>query len=316
MKKLFSTLLLCLLFATGTFSQNNNLIVYSQDGYKFSLILNGVLQNPKPSTNVKVTGLNATNYQTKIILENKMPDVNANVYLMWGGNATSNTEYSYALTDVKGQLKLKLKSNEPIPMQAVADPQQATVVYTTMGAPGGNVSTTTTSSTVETSTNGPDGIVNVSINVPMDGSIHTNTNTNSNTTTTYSTTTTTTSGNGMNNTINNGNQNGYVLQGYSGVYGCPYPMGQADFESAKQSIAAKGFDESRLTIAKQIIGSNCMLCSQIKEVMKLMSFEESKLELAKFAWHHNLDKGNYYKLNDAFNFESSISDLNQYTQSH
>ena len=58
------------------------------------------------------------------------------------------------------------------------------------------------------------------------------------------------------------------------------------------------------------------LCKQIKELMELMSFEETKLELAKFAWHHNLDKGNYYQLNDAFGFESSIEELNKYTQSH
>ncbi|MGZ6539970.1 MAG: DUF4476 domain-containing protein, partial [Bacteroidia bacterium] len=72
----------------------------------------------------------------------------------------------------------------------------------------------------------------------------------------------------------------------------------------------------KLTIAKQIIGNNCLLCSQIKELMELMSFEQTKLDLAKFAWSHNLDKGNYYKLNDAFSFESSINELNQYTQSH
>jgi len=93
-------------------------------------------------------------------------------------------------------------------------------------------------------------------------------------------------------------------------------MTPQDFEQAKQSIASKSFDDSRLTIAKQIISSNCMLCSQIKELMKLMSFEENKLELAKFAWNHNLDKGNYYTLNDAFTFESSIDELNKYTQSH
>ena len=114
----------------------------------------------------------------------------------------------------------------------------------------------------------------------------------------------------------NNNNSTYVLQGYNGIYGCPAPMSGSDFQTAKNSIASKGFDESRLILAKQIIGSNCLLCKQIKELMELMSFEETKLELAKFAWHHNLDKGNYYQLNDAFGFESSIEELNKYTQSH
>lgn len=134
------------------------------------------------------------------------------------------------------------------------------------------------------------------------------------------TTTTTTSTNGG--VVTNGNMNTtgngqtYVLQGYNGVYGCPYPMSQSNFEQAKQSIKSKGFDESKLTIAKQIIGTNCLLCSQIKELMKLMSFEESKLDLAKFAWGYTLDRGNYYQLNDAFSFESSIEELDNYIKSH
>ena len=106
------------------------------------------------------------------------------------------------------------------------------------------------------------------------------------------------------------------MEGYNGVYGCPAPMSSSNFQTAKNSIASKGFDESRLILAKQIIGSNCLLCSQIKELMELMSFEQTKLDLAKFAWHHNLDKGNYFQLNDAFSFESSIEELNNYTQSH
>jgi hypothetical protein len=110
--------------------------------------------------------------------------------------------------------------------------------------------------------------------------------------------------------------NTYVLQGYNGVYGCPYPMSVGDFESAKASVKSKSFDDSKLTLAKQIIGSNCMLCSQIKELMLLITFEATRLDLAKFAWHYNLDKGNYYKLNDAFTFESSIDELNKYTQTH
>lgn len=319
MKKIISTLLISFVLIQSANSQNNNLVVYSQDGYKFSLILNGVLQNEKPGTNVKITGLNAQNYQAKVIFENKMPDLNGNVYLMWGGNQTSNTEYSYSIAEVRGKMKLKMNSTEPTPIQVnvASEPQQTTVVYEKV-APEVNVENTTT--TLETNTMGMPGVnIGITINTP-DGNVQTGT-VGMNATNTHITTTTTKStvgiknNNNKNNNVNN-NQNGFVLQGYSGVYGCPYPMGDSDFQSSKQSISSKGFDESRLTIAKQIIGSNCMLCSQIKEIMKLMSFEATKLDLAKFAWHHNLDKGNYYKLNDAFDFESSITDLNEYTQSH
>jgi hypothetical protein len=108
----------------------------------------------------------------------------------------------------------------------------------------------------------------------------------------------------------------YQLPGYNGIYGCPYPMSYADFEQAKQSIRSKSFDESKLTIAKQIINTNCLLSSQVKEIMLLFSFEDTRLDLAKFAYGHTLDIGNYYKLNDAFTFESSIEELNRYISAY
>lgn len=305
-----------LMISVVSFAQNNSLVVYSQDGLKFTLILNGIRQNGQPETNVKVNGLNAQNYQVKLIFENKMADVNQNAYLMYGGEATQNTEYTYGLENKNGTYKLKFKSAAPMAQVVNTVPEQRVVMYSPVDVVS---TTTTTTNVVGTNTQMNTGNVNmnvngmgVGVNVNVNGMEPMGTNVTNTSTTTYSSTTTTTNGGGM----NNGGGNTYVLQGYNGVYGCPYPMSQNDFEAAKQSIKSKGFDDTRLTIAKQIIGSNCLLCTQIKEMMLLMSFEETRLELAKFAWHHNLDKGNYYKLNDAFSFESSIDELNQYTQSH
>lgn len=315
--------MLSMLIMQSMFAQNNSLVVYSQEGHKFTVILNGIRQNAEPQTNVKVTGLNAANYQVKVIFDNKMPDLDQNAYLMYGGEQTKNTEYSYAIQKVKEKYKLRFKSAAPIE-GIVADPQQTTVVYTPVNAVGGGITsvTTTTNTVGTTSSVGSGTATGGSVGVSVGGmGIGMNVNVNAtdmgmntgtmNSTTTYSTTTTT-SGSGM----SSGGTSTYVLPGYNGVYGCPYPMGASDFESAKNSIASKGFDESRLTIAKQIIGSNCLLCSQIKELMALMSFEATKLDLAKFSWHHNLDRGNYYKLNDAFSFESTIEELSKYTQEH
>ncbi len=313
MKKIFSTLLFIAVISSLLVAQNNNLVVYSQDGLKFSLILNGIRQNNEPQTNVKVTGLNATNYQVKVIFANKMPDLDQNAYLMYGGAPTQNTEYTYSIANLKGKYKLKFKSAAPTTEIVNASaPDQTVVIYTPIERT--TTTTTTTNSTnnanIGMNVNGMGMSMNLNIN-DMNGGM--GAGNSSSTTTTYSNTTTTSSSNtGM----NQSNNNTYVLQGYNGVYGCPYPMGASDFESAKASIRSKSFDDSKLTLAKQIIGSNCMLCSQIKELMLLITFEATRLDLAKFAWSHNLDKGNYYKLNDAFTFESSIDELNAYTQSH
>ncbi len=232
MKKLFSTMLFTAISSLAVVAQNNNLIVYSQDGLKFSVILNGIRQNNEPQTNVKVTGLNATNYQVKVIFANKMPDLDQNAYLMDGGEPTHNTEYTYAVAMVKDKYKLKFKSASPI-SGAVSSPQQTVVIYTPVELVGTRTTqTTTTTNSVGTNTNmnnanigmnvNGNGMMgmNVNINVnDMDGGM--NNGTTSSTTTTYSSTTTTSGNSGM----NQNNTTTYVLQGYNGVYGCPYPMG-------------------------------------------------------------------------------------------
>ncbi len=97
--------------------------------------------------------------------------------------------------------------------------------------------------------------------------------------------------------------------------GC-VPMSQGDYESAKGSISGKDFEDTKLSMAKTITGSNNLTAEQIRGIMKLFSFENSKLDFAKFAYSHCCDKSNYYKVDDAFEFDSSTTELNSYISSH
>ena len=102
------------------------------------------------------------------------------------------------------------------------------------------------------------------------------------------------------------------VPGYTGAIGCTNPMEQQNFQNVKQTISSKNFEESKLTIAKQVLNNNCLLTSQIKEILLLFNFEDTKLEFAKYAYGYTYDIGNYYMLNDAFQFETSINELNKY----
>lgn len=102
------------------------------------------------------------------------------------------------------------------------------------------------------------------------------------------------------------------LPGYNGQIGCEYPMDPIQFADAKQRIAAKSFSDTKMQLSQQITRSNCLLVSQVAELMALFSFESQKLEFAKFAYAYTYDQGNYYKVNDAFGFESSIRELEQF----
>ncbi len=299
-----------------------NCIFFSEDGEKFWVVINGVKQNPDPQTNVKVSGLNATMYKSKIIFENNnLPEIDKSIGFAEPG------EYTYNIKkNSKGELVMRVMAVVPIIQNASPPPNQYVVVYgapipqttTIVSTPNGGIVQQTTTTT--TTTGDPKDNVNMNVGMNLGGvGIGINVNVNdgigsSSQSTTYSTTTTTTGG-GIVFTEPASTTIIYV-PGYGGPIGCPMPMATGDFESAKSSIANKSFESTKLEIAKQIIGSNCVVADQVKQIMQLFDFESSKLDFAKFAYGHTYDKGNYFKVNDAFDFESSVSDLSSYIGGH
>jgi hypothetical protein len=96
---------------------------------------------------------------------------------------------------------------------------------------------------------------------------------------------------------------------------CASSMAPASFTKAKDNISSSSFEDSKMTVAKQVTKANCLTAAQVAEVMGLFSFEDSKLQYAKYAYDFCFNQGDYYEVNTAFTFESSIEDLNQYLES-
>jgi hypothetical protein len=107
----------------------------------------------------------------------------------------------------------------------------------------------------------------------------------------------------------------YRMPGYSGPVGCAWPMSTSEFADARKSIEGKSFEDTKMTVAKQLGRDRCFTVDQVKGIMSVFSFEDSKLEFAKYAYDRTYDIGNYFKLNDAFTFESSVEELNDFLQS-
>ena len=84
------------------------------------------------------------------------------------------------------------------------------------------------------------------------------------------------------------------------------------FQNALESIRKTSFNETKLTIAKQIIQNNCFLIPQVKDLIREFSFEESRLEIAKFAYDFTCDKHNYFQVNEVFQFETTVQQLDQF----
>ncbi len=174
-----------------------------------------------------------------------------------------------------------------------------TVTDPTMSG-GMTQSSSTTTTTTTTTTSG------------SNTNITTSTNPNVGISTTISGTPTNTSSNVNYTTTTTNNSNDVNVSNTSSNTSCAYAMGSSDFASAKKSIESKSFEDSKLTIAKQILNSNCLNAAQVKEIMTLFSYESTKLDWAKFAYKRTIDKNNYFKLNDAFTYETSIDELNEY----
>lgn len=93
------------------------------------------------------------------------------------------------------------------------------------------------------------------------------------------------------------------------------PMSAVDFAAAKASIEKQMMDDSKLKVAKQVVGTNCLTTAQVKEIMGMFTMERTKLDWAKFAYGKTSDPQNYYQLNDGFMFSSSVDELNKYIES-
>jgi hypothetical protein len=279
-----------LLFAVNVRAQFSNLVIFTQAKEPFTVIMNGIQQSPDPETNVKITGLNAPNYKVKVLFENKeIPEINKTIYLQ------PEVEVAYEiLKNKKGLWVLRMLNSTPV--DEITEPREGQDVYVFTTTPRQSTSIVSQTTTVNT------GGMNIS------GTISTTT-----------TQTTTTIGS-LEDRQNQGyedhrdSQDHQDHQEYSGPRGCPRPMSAHSFDQALESISSKSFESSKLTIAKQIAGANCLLCKQVKEIMKLFSFESNRLEFAKFAYKYTWDINNYFLLNDAFEFESSIDELNKYIQ--
>jgi len=304
MKKILLSLILAgILFPV--LSQKSNLIIFSENGERFQVVLNGVLQNAEPETNVLITDLIAPSYKVKIVFEAEVPDLDKTIYYQ---NGSSQDTYMLKVNK-KGEFVLRFQNSVPIAQAPPPPATQIVHVYSTT-PPAAAVSVTQTTTTT-THVEAPGASTNVNMNTNV-GNMNMNVSINESSTMSSSTTTSTT-------TTSTGVAVGttstevvYVLPGYDGYYGCPYPMEDSDFQIALRSIDSKSFSDSKLLVAKQVLDKNCVLSTQVMQIMEQFDFEEDKLEIAKYAYGSTLDIGNYFRVNDAFDFESSIEELDTY----
>lgn len=340
--KQLSAFVVAAAFASTTLSaQTTDLVFFTDDALKFTLIVDGEVKNAEPATRVVATGIRTESPMVMIRFEDAaIPQIKKPGYFPLG------KEYTVMITtNKKGERVLRSTGEAELGTAAAKEPVKPKPTGFTddvatedvVDAPMtlqqdvevDGVQQTTTITVVEEGDGTTEGMnMNMGVNgvgINMNVGFTDGTTGGSSTTTTRTTTTTTTTG-----TTTMGTSTGrvetarpapvkepepYRLPGYTGPIGCAVPLSGTEFADLKKSIESKSFEDTKMTMAKQVAGDRCLTVEQVKAIMSVFSFEESKLDFAKFAYDHTHDIGSYYKVNDAFTFESSIEELNTYIQS-
>lgn len=319
--KLKTTLTIFTLFLSvlsfGQIQPFGHLTIFSEDGDKFYLVLNGERINDVPQTNLRVEELVQPYYNAKIIFEDKERQEISKNFLQIADADGIFMDVTYKIRRDKNKpTKMKLNFFSMIPVvpdfvppsnvvvQRWGQPAPAQQVIVQQTAPVGVVQQTTTTTTTGVSTGVNAGVnvggvgVNISINDPVFGA----------STTVTETTTVTTGGT----VVQPRQPREVVVVDNNPTCVNKRPMNPNDFNAAIQTIRNQGFDESRLKTAQQVAQNNCLNTNQIIEICKIFGFEETKLTFAKFAFDACVEPRNYFKVNDVFSFSSSADELNDY----
>ncbi|HMK06566.1 MAG TPA: DUF4476 domain-containing protein [Flavobacterium sp.] len=277
--------ILCSFLSSAQIDPVGHLTIFSENGDKFYLILNGERQNDIPQTNLRIEDLNQPYYSAKIIFADKsLPEISKNYLPLTDGNGVYQ-EVTYKIKrdkNNKSKMKLNFFSQLPVRQNYIA-PSNVYVLH--YGQPQPAVS------------------MGVGTNVNMGVNMNVNVNIND-------------SGNHSDDNHDNHNHDSHDHDNHA-PKDCNnrYAMNADDFAAAFSTVKKQSFEDTKLKTAKQIATANCLDTNQIAAICKIFGFEDSKLDFAKFAYDYCTERKNYFKLNTLFAFSSNVDDLTEYIQS-
>lgn len=275
MKKLFTYILTC--FVTMCcFAQNNDYVFSTKSGENFTIFINNIKINDTPKSNVKVENINGNSLSLKIVFDGNNEVFTKNIY-----NENDNCVLTYTISrNNKGEVMV-------LPKDAVVKNNAVTVTeeYVEYEA----VEETKSHYKGNHYGNRPPMPPHNGNRPPMSPQ------------------------NGYNHHHNNGHH-GHNEGFHSSNSNCRTFISDDVFKQAVESIKSQNFDDKKLTVAKQVCSKSCISAEQVVEIMKLFSFEEKRLDFAKYAYNHCYNQEVYFIVNDGFSFSSSIDKLNEYIE--
>lgn len=317
MKKFLLICIISLILPLNIFSQViNNLVVFSNAGDKFTLILNGEKRNPFPVSRVTVTDLTLKVYKVTVIFENEKLKTHNTTLTFFG----TNNECLFSLNKHGKKHTMDYVTSTPINPELVQEENQEN---------NSNV-------VIDPSDNNENQNSNVVIPQNNDSySVPSNPTTPGNTDVSIRTNKGTfgvgnngvkVNTNGVNMEVDPNSKsvnssvkvlgNDVSLNKSLKTGGCKGPMSTLDFNESKIQVINQTTDSTRMIEAVKISDANCLLTSQVKELMMLFKTDISKLHFAKKAYTHTSDINNYGKLEDTFISDEGKKDLRNFIKNH
>lgn len=113
-----------------------------------------------------------------------------------------------------------------------------------------------------------------------------------------------------------GNNGGYNNGGYGNGGSYNRTPSFQEMQSMKQMLRRERFENTRVSTARQMFNEHAFTSSQVRELLQEFSFENNKLDLAKYAYRNTVDRNNYYVVLDVFSYHSSKQELSNYMSNY
>lgn len=158
-----STLLIALLLTiTGFSQQTGEVVIFENGGYQFHVILNGIKQNTKAESNIRIQSLRPTFYSCKVLADDNTFSIDKNIIVK------SDTLITYQIVNKRGKFKLRFHSEVPLNTVQNSTTQSTITFHSEEYVPTNTAVVTpvegnTTSMEVNTSVGGTEGMTSETV---------------------------------------------------------------------------------------------------------------------------------------------------------
>jgi hypothetical protein len=88
---------------------------------------------------------------------------------------------------------------------------------------------------------------------------------------------------------------------------------ESQFAAALNTLRARAFESARIGLAQELLRSQCISCAQLRQMLELFTFEQTRLDLARFAYPLVADPAHFSEVYSVFQFPASVAELRALT---